>query len=93
MITHTLTMKQTSRHTPGAKRSANAVEQCSPALRELNNRLVTTRSSRFSDMFLHLVFSLPSFIIALWPIWQWVTIPIMIVFAFAACLGPNLIPF
>lgn len=33
------------------------------------------------------------FTIALWPIWQWITIPIMIVFAFAACLGPNLLPF
>ena len=32
------------------------------------------------------------FLIALWPIWSWITIPIMIVLAFAACLGPNLIP-
>jgi hypothetical protein len=43
------------------------------------------------DLVSHLVSF--SFIIALWPIWQWVTIPIMIVLAFAGCLGPNLIPF
>lgn len=34
-----------------------------------------------------------SLVIALWPIWGFVTLPIMIVLSFAACLGPNLLPF
>lgn len=33
------------------------------------------------------------FTIALWPVWGWVTLPIMIILSFAACLGPNLLPF
>lgn len=36
---------------------------------------------------------LPSLLIALWPIWGLVTIPIMIVLSMASCLGPNLLPF
>jgi len=31
--------------------------------------------------------------VAFWPIWGIVTLPILIVLSFAACLGPNLIPF
>ena len=37
--------------------------------------------------------SLFSFLIAVWPIWGFVTIPIVIVLAMASCLGPNLLPF
>jgi len=33
------------------------------------------------------------FTIALWPIWSFITLPIMIILSFAACLGPNLLPF
>jgi hypothetical protein len=31
--------------------------------------------------------------VAFWPVWGFVSLPILIVLSFAACLGPNLIPF